>query len=351
MRPMIKPYRAGLPSSLSRRSFNRQMGFAAAGLTSFFRQTEPVSAARIALAKGKDPSSAVRNVIDALGEFDCQGKDIYIKANFNSSDEYPASTRPETLAAVAGWLRESNCANLTLVERSGMGRTSEIWGKLGIPDVAARFDMRLLALEDLAPDGWNKKALTGSHWKNGVEVPRFLDRGAAIVQVCNLKTHRFGGQFSASLKNSIGLIAKFSQSGAPRNYMEDLHNSPDQRLMIAEANQVYAPSLIIMDAGKVFIDGGPEAGELAEPGVFAASRDRIAVDSVGVSLLRIHGAGDQLNRSAVFELEQIQRAVELKLGAGSPDQIQFIHDNAEIANLALRIQAILSSGSPSENKN
>ncbi len=351
MNPMQPETRIERQSRLSRRSFTRRLGLAGACLIWSPGQEDKLPQSRVALAKGIDRAAAIRNVIESLGGFDCQGKDILLKANFNSADEYPASTHPETLASVALWLRESNCANLKLVERSGMGRTREVWAALGIPELAKKLEISLLPLEDLPAGHWQSRKLAGSHWKRGVEVPDFLSGEAVVVQICNLKTHRFGGQFSASLKNSIGLISKFAQSGAKHNYMEELHDSPEQRFMIAEANQVYTPGLIIMDAAKIFVHGGPEAGDVVSPSVFAASFDRVAIDAAGASLLRIHGAEYPFNSTPVFELEQLSRAAELKLGAQSSGQIQLLTNDRAGANLALQLEAVLSSAPSDDKKN
>ena len=154
--------------------------------------------------------------------------------------------------------------------------------------------------------------------------PGLLNAETCVVQICNLKTHRFGGHFSASLKNSVGLIAKYSSQPPRYNYMTELHASPDQRSMIAEVNQIYAPRLVVMDAIQVFVNGGPERGDLAYPEMMAASRDRVAIDAAGVALLRLHGAGPPLSRGMVFEQEQLTRAIELELGAKSVQEIQFL---------------------------
>ena len=304
----------------------------------------------VAIAKGADRSITIGTVIQSLGAIDCQGKDVYLKASFNSADPYPASTHPKALTTVVRFLREKECRKVILVERSGMGRTREVWQKLGITDLAKELDLTLTALDELAPGAWRREELPGSHWKDGVEVPRFLQRGIFLVQVCNLKTHRFGGHFSASLKNSIGLLPKYSPTNPSHNYMAELHGSLDQRLMIAEVNQIYSPSLIVMDATQVFVDGGPESGNTADPEVVLASRDRVAIDAAGAALLRIHGAGPPVGTIPVFEQEQIRRAVELKLGAASGDEIKFIPSDQASANLAFQLRTMLSQKSAEEKK-
>ena len=80
----------------------------------------------------------------------------------------------------------------------------------------------------------------GDHWTNGFPIPRELLEAEAIVQTCCLKPHRFGGHFTLSLKNTVGMVGKFKGSGGS-NYMTELHNSPFQRLMIAETNRFINP--------------------------------------------------------------------------------------------------------------
>ena len=84
--------------------------------------------------------------------------------------------------------------------------------------------------------------------------------------------------------------------------MRELHSSPYQRQMIAEINQAYSPSLVVMDGIEAFVTGGPDKGIRENPGVLLASSDRIAIDAVGVAVLRLYGitpevsAGWYLNR-------------------------------------------------------
>jgi uncharacterized protein (DUF362 family) len=140
-------------------------------------------------------------------------------------------------------------------------------------------------------------------------------------------------------------MAKYSQKDAQRNYMRELHSSPDQCRMIAEVNQIYAPALTIMDAVQAFIKGGPESGESADSRVIAASRDRVALDAVGLALLRHFGAGPPLNRGPIFDQQQIKRAVELGLGVRSAKGIRLVTDDKESRTFALRLETLLNETS------
>ena len=135
-----------------------------------------------------------------------------------------------------------------------------------------------------------------NHWERGFAVPRLLLDAEAVVQICNLKTHRYGGHFTLSLKNSVGFAAKqIARTGY--NYMTELHNSPDQRTMIAEINRAYAPALVVMDGVEAFTNGGPDRGNLARPEVILPGRDRsrsmpLALQSYGFSVRHPRWARD-----------------------------------------------------------
>ena len=335
---------------VSRRDFAMRSGMGLAGLAwakAAHSQHEPRSA--LTVVHHSERGAAVKTAVGLLGRIDFGGKDLYIKASYNSPDPFPATTHPETLRSVVQLLRGSHCGKLTLVERSGMGVTRDVWERLALPDLARQLDLELLALEDLPGGEWRKAELPpGSGWKDGIEVPAFLDRSTFVIQICNLKTHRFGGVFSASLKNSVGLMAKYGQINPGHNYMTELHDSAQQEAMIAEVNALYEPKLIIMDATEVFTSGGPETGEIAAPGIVCAAADRLAMDAVGVAILRLEGSKGPVSWRTIYEHGQLRRAAELKLGAMGPGAIRFITADARSSMLASQIEAILDVP-PKEN--
>lgn len=302
---------------------------------------EADSVSTVALVKSSDRKSGIERAVALLGETDFKGKDIYLKGSYGSPDPYPATTHPDALRAVASLLKAKGSRTITLVERSGMGRARDIIEKLVGMNMLRQLGIALIPLEELAPKDWQLRILPGSHWETGVEAPRFLTRESCVVQICNLKTHRFGGQFSASLKNSIGFIAKHSAKEAGKNYMSELHASAQQCEMIAEANQIYCPALLVMDAIQSFISGGPESGEVGEGGLIAASKDRVALDVVGIAILRHLGVGFPLNHGSVFDQPQVKRAAELGLGARSAEQIRLLADDGS-RPVAVKLESILN---------
>src|SRR4030042_5202190 len=126
--------------------------------------------------------------------------------------------------------------------------------------------------------------------------------------------------------------------------MRELHTSPHQRKLIAEINQPFTPQLVILDGVDAFVDGGPATGKTAKGEVFLASTDRVAVDAVGVAVLKNLGSNPAIMNTRIFDQEQIARAVELGLGASSPADIEIIASDENSKEYRDRIDAILNQG-------
>ena len=119
-----------------------------------------------------------------------------------------------------------------------------------------------------------------------------------------MKTHRLA-RFSLSLKLAVG----FMHPGERRAlHLRNLEHK------VAELNLVWQPDLIIMDGRKAFISGGPEKGELVEPGVILASGDQVAID---VEALKILGSYKAKNRLMPDPYDSPQIATALRHGLGT----------------------------------
>lgn len=276
------------------------------------------------------------------GLSDYSGKKVAVKANYNSADPFPASTHPETLEAIVNELKEANVGELTLAERSGMGNTRSVLEKTGVFQLSTKLGFRVVALDELDKDGWQRIGRAGTHWLRGFYISKLFTSADKIIQTCCLKTHRFGGHFTMSLKNSVGIVAKRVPGGI-YDYMWELHGSPYQRLMIAEINRFYGVDLVVMDAMRAFVNRGPEAGDVVEPGLLLAGFDRVAMDAVGVAILRSYGSTKNIMEGRIFELDQIRRALELDIGVRSASEIELTALNDEGREWTERIEKILDS--------
>jgi uncharacterized protein (DUF362 family) len=299
--------------------------------------------AQVAFVKTRDRVAGINRALDLLDLGPLHGKDLFLKPNWNSADPSPGSTHNQTLSALVRGLRALGAGRITVGDRSGMGDTRNVMQRKGIFRLARELDFDTVVFDELDAGGWERIQVPGSHWRKGFAVARpALDAGG-IVQTCCLKTHRYGGHFTLSLKNSVGLVAK-QVPGDGYNYMSELHSSPNQRLMIAEINAAYQPDLVLLDGIEAFVDGGPAQGTRVEPQVILASADRVAIDAVGVAILRHFGTTPVVGQGPIFQQEQISRAVALGLGVSGPGDIELVTADPDSEAYAAQIQEILALG-------
>ena len=295
---------------------------------------------KVALVSTKDRGKGVRKAIDLLELESFRGKRVVLKPNFNTADPAPGSTHNDTLRSLILSLQPMGAKQITLAERSGPGdSTRMVMEKKGIFELAQELGFKIVNLEELGPEGWSKIEPRESHWSQGFHFPRIYLEAESIVQTCCLKTHAYGGHFTLSLKNSVGLVPL---KGYP--YMEELHSSRYQRQMIAEINTAYSPDLVVLDGVEAFVDGGPDRGTKVEAKVMLAGTDRVAIDAVGVAILRLLGTTPEVSGGSIFERDQIARAAELGLGVSSAKQIQLVTGDSESEAFAAQVRDILAHG-------
>ncbi len=332
---------------MNRRMFLKQM--AAAGgmgllspLLDMPLRFKQGASAQVVLVKTDDRLSGTKQALDLLGLRSYKGSDIFLKPNYNSADATPASTHNDVLTALVQRLQQDDVQRITVGDRSGMGATRRVMQQKGVFDLAKQLDFETVVFDELEATDWKLFNPEGSHWAEGFALPKRVLNADAIIQTCCLKTHRYGGHFTLSLKNSVGLAAKYVPGDA-YNFMSELHRSADQRRMIAEINTAYTPDFVLMDGIEALVTGGPDSGQLVKPGVILASTDRVAIDAVGVAILRYFGTTPEVSQGAIFAQEQIARAVELSLGVSDPTQIELVTDDETSAAFAEVIQPILTA--------
>ena len=303
--------------------------------------------ARVSLVKTDDRDRGIRRAVELLEspEWPFGGAHVVLKPNFNSHDTFPGSTHNDTLRALVGLLRDLGASRITIADRSGGSWVSaEVVAKKAVPELAEELGVQLIVTDTQPAEAWARVEVPNGHWKRGVEIPKLFLDAEAIVQTCCLKTHQFGGHFTLSLKNAVGVVAKTSLFDE-YNYMKEMHGSPHMREMIAEINQLYTPDLVVIDALDAFVKGGPATGTLVHPGLILASTDRVALDAVGVAILRTYDTTPEVAEGRLFDLDQIRRAAELGIGIDAADRIDLIaDDDANSQAVAASLREILADG-------
>lgn len=328
-----------LKKKLSRRDFIKGSAVGLAGLHAVnlgsLMSFENAGKTQVVVYKTDDRKEGVRQVLKTLNFPSPKEKQVFIKPNFNTADAAPGSTHNDTLSQLVSELHQSGAANLTLGERS-FPVTKEVMEEKGIFQMASELDFTVINFEELEEKDWIAFNPPGTHWSNGFSIPRPAVEAEYFVSTCCLKTHGSGGVFTLSLKLAVGLT--------PKTLMRGLHRSPDMRRMIAEINQGYTPQLIVLDGVEAFVDGGPSRGTRKQANVFVAGTDRVAVDAVGIAILKDLGSNDAIMGTKIFQQEQIQRAAEVKLGISRPDQIELISPDKASREYTKTLRTILSEG-------
>jgi uncharacterized protein (DUF362 family) len=300
---------------------------------------------KISLVRTDNRTEGVRRAVDLLKSNPVKGKAVVLKPNFNTADPTPGSTHNDTLRSLILTLKDMGAKKITLAERSGPGDTTHnIMDKKGIFVMAKELGFDILDLQVMAKDGWVLVKPRDSHWKDGFLFPRIYREAESVVLTGCLKTHGFGGHFTLSLKCAVGMVPPGLREPGGYPYMTELHSSKYQRQMIAEINTAYSPDLVVLDGVEAFVEGGPSVGKRVNANVILAGSDRVAIDAVGVAILRHLGTTPEVSTGKIFEQDQIKRAAELGLGVKSADQIELVTGDIESETYAEKVREILGKG-------
>jgi uncharacterized protein (DUF362 family) len=289
----------------------------------------------VAIIRTEERKEGVRRALALLDPRGMAGRDVVLKPNFNTADPAPAGTHNDTLSQLVTELKERDARSLTLGE-SSFPPTSRVMEDKGIFDLASELGFQVVNYDEIQDADWIHFKPRGTHWPEGFHLPRHVVDAEYNVSTCCLKTHQHGGVFTMSMKLSVGLTPKPIRRG--------MHRSPHMRRMIAELNQGYTPHLIVMDGIQAFTDGGPSSGELKTGNVMVAGTDRVAMDAVGLAILKDLGSNDAIMGTPIFAQEQMARGVEVGLGVTAPQQIRLISDDAPGRAYAAVLEDILLQG-------
>ena len=256
---------------------------------------------------GEDIRDSVDRVIALLGNLGQvidRGDRVLVKPNFNSPDPFPASTDLLFLRVVIELLLEAG-ARVTIGESSGgvWRPTRKVFDKLGVYELARHLGVGLVAFEDRA-NGW-VRVRVGGDYLSSVAIPRSAYEADKIVYLPCMKTHGLT-RFSGALKLAVGFMHPGERRALHAKYLEQ---------KVAEISLCWQPNLIIIDGRKAFVSGGPDKGQLVEPGLLLASGDLVAIDIEAMKVLLTYGARNRLVADP-WQLPQIATALKHGLGVG-----------------------------------
>lgn len=256
-------------------------------------------------AQRNNLKNTISKAVEAIGGFSKfvkKGEVVLLKPNFNTADPFPASTDIKFLEAVINLVYDRG-AKLVIVADSSTyyQNTRKVMEEKGIFDLQKR--ARPPKVYSFDEREWITKDIPKAKYLKRICVPKLLNQVDKLILLPCLKTH-FATQFTGSLKLSVGFMK-------PRErvwmHMKNIQEK------IAELNTIIHPDLVIMDARKCFITGGPMKGKRKQPNLILASDDRIACDVEGIKIIQSYPDSD-LEGIDPWKLTQIKKAVELGIG-------------------------------------
>jgi len=235
------------------------------------------------------------------------GDKVLVKPNFNSPDPFPGSTDLGFLQAVLEILKETGAEIVVGESAGGIWRpTRNTVAKLGALDLLEELGVGFVAF-DAGETDWVEVPIEGE-FLPAVTVPRVAYEADRLVYLPCMKTHKYA-RFTLALKLYMGFVHPADRLGFHRSNLEQ---------KVSEINLAWQPDLIVMDGRKAFVAGGPERGQLVEPGIIMASGDLVAIDVEGLKVLQSFQANNRLDGDP-YELPQIATALRHGLTAGEGD--------------------------------
>jgi len=231
----------------------------------------------LAVVKGA-PEAAVRKAVELLGgisKFVKSGDKVVLKPNasFANTPDWGSTTTPEVLTAVAKLCLEAGAKRVLVMdyplrasescrEKTGLGKACDALG----PKVSfILIDKERYFSEVPVPNG---KAL------QKVAVARELLTPNVLINLPVAKSHSAAG-VAFGMKNLMGLVWD-------RGYF---HEHADLHQAIAELSTVIKPRLVILDATRALMTGGPGGpGKTRQLDTVVAGTDPVAVDSYATGL-------------------------------------------------------------------
>ena len=230
-----------------------------------------------------------------------RGDKVLVKPNYNSPDPPPASTDIAFLRAVIEILIETG-ATVSVGDSSGAlwRPTDTVFRKVQLYQLGKELGVPIIAFED-NDNEWVKIKIDGRYLKS-VTMPRAAYEADKLVYLPCLKTHSLA-QFSGALKLTFGFVHPGERRAFHSGHLQE---------KLAEVNLCWPPNLIVMDGRKAFVSGGPNRGQIAQPGVILTSRNPVAIDVEAIKVLILNGAKNL--PSDPWKLPQIARAVAEGIG-------------------------------------
>lgn len=311
----------------------------------------PTSVAAVGV--GNDIEAAVHRAIELAGGLGAiqAGQTVFIKPNAVGTvpGALGFTTSHAVLGAVIRAVKERDPGWIVVGDRSArLFESSIVFNEtgMGAAALAAGADEVYPAPRPVdAPDDYDltQPDFWEETWAEagGILALKRVLEADHLINVPVAKNHRWAGH-SLSMKNLMGCVGDDARDSMHYNQEDPDRLSRD----IVILNQLFPPTLTVIDARTAIVNGGPEGmlsdGVVTEPGLILAGSDRIALDAYGVAMLQ-----DEIGRTPIpdpdarhemlvstfaWGMPQILHAMELGIGlARSHDDVRLAVEDLDRA--------------------
>lgn len=271
----------------------------------------------VSIVRGADVEEMLRESLKLIGGLDrlhVRGKEVLIKPNVVAADPPPTTTNPQLAKAAVALFYEAGASRVKVGEMSAILTlpTMRNLERTGMKQAAEAAGAEVIAFDD---GPWVEVRHPLAKHAGAFYVAKAVYEADILVNLPVIKTHR-SASYSLSLKNAIGWVH-------PRN-RPSLTGSSFWEEIIAEVNLAVRPHLIVADGLTAMVSGGPWKGEVESTQLVMASGDPVALDLVGLGLLKSFGRWEKVAKLPVWEQRQVRRAIEIGLGARSHEEVEIL---------------------------
>ncbi len=250
--------------------------------------------------RGADPASvaaAVRAAAQAIDDLAwlSRGDTVLVKVVSNSGNDYPATTDPIAVRAMAELLRERGAGRVIVADMSGVehvrfskdrlrGSSRALMERNGIARAAHEAGAELQAFEEAGWDAfYEERPTVAGTWAGPVLLPAVLREVDHVVLMPRCGRHLLAGS-TLGLKAAVG----WWRHDARLEYHRDASTFSEKT---ADANSVPTivakQRLVLTCATRLLTTFGPDSGYVYEPdaGLVLASSSVVAHDMVSLAWL------------------------------------------------------------------
>lgn len=253
------------------------LGLVGDELLGLMDEAEAATQSTLAIASGGGIEAMVKKAIDALGgikKFVKRGDSVVIKPNlaWARTPAQAANTNPKVISALIKLCKQAGADRITVVDHTCDNATAA-FNLNGAKEAVAGTGTRLVS----ADKQFMYKRISipkGKIIKSDDCIKEILDADV-FINVPIAKVHG-AVPITAGMKNLMGAIW---DRGV-------WHRSDDLEQCIADYSTKVKPNLIVLDAVRILVTGGPKGpGKTKDVGKIAASTDTVAIDAYAATLL------------------------------------------------------------------